>query len=413
MTRSSALGAVEWENESAWAEDVSTYTYRADILDRVDVSGLTHAKVPSARVVQYRNDYVMPYRGTMGGSFTTKLALTGFGSGTSGTLSTVAQTSRLLGYVIGNRAYSSTTGTTISGTGSSATSLNVAAASGFSAGSLLSVGTKGDGLGDGQWAAVSSHGTSTIALLTALPAAPTTNGHVVYTGDMVYPSESPSSSTITSLRFRLLTANLQIEAHGCFPTAISWEGLNPGEFPTVTITWGVSWWEYVSETFPSAVSADNFVPAVCAAGSVFMNAVGTATRAVKSVRSFTIDHQLGIVPVMGPGGVGEFQHIVGAYRTPDTVTVSYTLDSQAASATPTEPGLWDSDTQGYHLLYSLNGAASGKRVAFYFPNLKYVDEKPSQIDASGINGLRTTLRACTGGTTTSDLTLSAYRLCMA
>ena len=207
MSNPGQLGSITYEAESGFAPDVTTFTtLRLPIIAPVDASGLVHNKLDSNRVVQYRNDGTAWILGTMGGSFKTKFYLPGHGSTTSGATSITALET-LLGLVFGNAAVSSANGTTL--TGGTATAPTTTASGTFSAGSLCFVGSLGDTRGGGQGYAISTHVTTTLTLLTALIGAPT-NGDVLYSATTIYPSESPTSTTVTSLRFLLQTANLML-----------------------------------------------------------------------------------------------------------------------------------------------------------------------------------------------------------
>ena len=411
MSRSSRLGAVSYNTEASWGEDLTTFGTRLPVLTQVDVSGLSHEKMAPDRVVQYRNDDTLHIPMLMGGSFRTKLYLTGHGSATSGA-TTISALETLLGYVFGASVVAAATGTTA--TGGTATVPTLAAATGFSNGTICRIGALGDGRGNGQFHAVNSHAASALNLLTGMTLAPNA-GDVVYSAAIVYPQELPSSSTMTGMRFLLQTANLEYEAHGCFPMSATISGYNTGEVPTIEVEWGVSWWRYSTATFPSATAVDEPTPAACAAGSVFINTVvgstPTATRVTRTVRSMTINWTIGVQTLMGVGGVNAYQGIVGAVRVPDDIRVTLLEDSEAATATPALDGFWDSSNR-YHMLCTLNPQAT-KAMAIYFRKLVVVGQRPQQRDDGGINRVAIELKAVTGPTTTNDLTAAAAILAFA
>lgn len=413
MSRSSANGAVEYAVETAstgWAEASAVFGSRLAVLGEVDVSGLEHAKVDAQRTVQYVNDGTMPVRTTMGGTFKTDIWLPGHGSTTAGVVA-LEEHEDVLGYVVGNAA-STGTGTTASGS-PTVTSIPTAAANGLTPGGIVFPGSLGDAGGDGQAAVVATHAGSVLALLTALGAAPAAAA-VIASSVMIHPTESPTAAALAlrSMRLRALSANQHYSMHGCWPQQLTLSGFNPGEIPRASVTWGVSRWSAAAATFPSAVAVDAFNPAPSAGGSLFVQARGTATRQTYKCRSFELNVDLGIKPVKGPGGVDGSQDTIGAVRGPQVVTVTFTVDAEDATATPTWGGRWDSDSQFYHLLFNANGAATGKRVAIYLPNCCIVDRKPVQMSADGVNRERITMRAYTGPTATSELTLSAWRLAL-
>lgn len=409
MSRNAALGAFLFEAESSWGENVTTYANRLTTVDPPDVSGLEQAKIASNRTVQRMDEYSPPIRSVMGGSFTTKIYLAGHGSTTAGAIS-VEEHETILGYAIGN-ATSTGTGTTATA-GATTTVIPTAAANGLTVGGIVFVGALGDAAGNGQPGLVSTHFSSNLTLLNALDAAPA-NGAVVASSVTIYPNGSASSATVTSTRWRILTANHCYECHGVFPMSISIDGLSPGEVPTATITWGVSWFADVAPTFPTATAGDTFVSAPNAAGSLFIREASTSTRDKYVCRSFRLNVDLGIVPLMGPGGVNAFQHIVGAVRTMHTVTAEVVVDTGSASASPTWASRWDSETTTYYnLLYGLNGAATGRRIAVCLPYCFLDDRRPVQLNDGGVNRERLFFRASSTATSTSEQSYSSWRLAL-
>lgn len=407
MANPGALGAITYETEASFGVDTTTFsTLRLPITAPVDASGLVHNKIDSERVVQYRNDGTAWILGTMGGSFKTKFLLPGHGSSTSGS-PTLSGLETLLGYVFGNVALSATASTTA--TAGTAASWTTAASGTFSAGSIMFGGSLADARGNGQAHVISTHSGTTMALLTASGGAPN-NGDVVFPTAMIYPSEAPTSTTVTSLRMLLQTSNLMYECHGVYPTSVAISGLNAGELPTIEITWAVAWWRYSTSTFPSTVSTEAHNPGAVAAGSLFVNDVGTSTRATRTWRNFTVEYTLGMETLRGPGGVNAYQDIVGCRRTPDKIKVSWTEDADAATTTPVLPGYGTATTRK-HMLYT-SSTAAGSRLAMYFPNLAISNVAIQKVDQN-LNRLTCEAMAYTGPTTTNDLTLSAFRMAFA
>lgn len=405
--RTSARGAVEYNVESAWCGASTTYGSRLAVLGEVDFSGLSQTKDDPERTVQYMQEGTMPIRGVKGGSFTTDIWIPGHGTATDSGTPSAEEHETVLGYVLGN-CTAGGAATSSSGSGS-ATAPTTNAVSGLTAGQIVWAGVKGDGRADGQAAVVSTHATSVLTLLTEMPT--TLNASdAIASSVMVYFTETPSSAAVSSVRMRGLTADQQMAMRGMWPQSLSVQGLNPQEKPRAAISWGVSDWDPVSATFPSSTSVDSFNPAPCAGGSLFFQARGTATRQTYQCRAFSVSIDLGIQPVMGPGGNGASQVVVGAVRGPATITATFTVDSESATASPTWAGRWDSDSQFYHLLFNANGNVSGKRVAMYMPNCCITDRKPVQVAQNGINRETITVRAYMGTDTTSELTRSAFRI---
>lgn len=403
MSNPASLSEINWEVESAFGEDVDTVaTHKLSLCAPVDTSELVQKMIDPQRTVQYRGDVGDWIRATYDAKFKTKSYLTGHGSVTTGAV-TATSYETLLGYVFGN-AVTSATGSTL--TGGTANAPTTTDSGTLDAGDLCFIGALGDTDGEGQCYAISTHVTTTLTLLTNLRGAPQ-NGAVRYGGTTIYPNSAPTSTSVSTVRMHLATANLQYLCHGCHPVAIAITGLNPGELPTIEITWQAAWYEYKASTFPSTVTGDTFNPAANAAGSLFVNDVGTATSANRTYRSFTIEYNPGIISLRGPGGVNAYQDIVGAVRGNDSCKVTWTEDADAATTTPVLPGYGTAGTRK-HALLTLS-TADGSRVAFYWPSLRVMNIAAQKADGD-LNRLTIECMAGVGPTTTSALTLSKMRM---
>lgn len=409
MTIGSAYGAIKYSAESAFGEDVDTCSLRIPIVNRVDLSGISQALIDPGNTKQRMNDGVQSILGAWGGSFTTEFMLTGAGGSCSGAVPTATELITLLGYVIGNTAASASAGTTL--TGGTATVPTTTASGTFSAGSMCRIGALQDGDGEGQCYAIATHVTTTLTLLNGLLGAPV-NGAVMYTGRMVYPSETAgTAATVSSLRMQLFTGNEQILCHGVYPTALSITGLSAGEQPKLSITWGLAWAESKASTFPVTETTDTAPGMTAAAGSVFFNVRGTATSALKTARQFELTINMNVVPLMGTGGVMNQQAIVGCRRIGLSASVSWVEDAAAASTSPTYQAIWETDETSrsfYHLCFTVN-TRNGGSFGAYFPNLRPAGPRPMQFDMNGVNCVKPTFECLTGTTTTSELTLSSFR----
>lgn len=409
MTLAARTGRVAYETESSFGENTATWGTAVPHVGDVNelISGLVQPKQDAGYTRQYLNDGAMPIRMPMGGQFTIRLYLCGHGSSTDGATSATAKET-LLANFFGAGAVSASSGDTF--TGGTASVPTTTGASGFSAGSIGWGGVLGDGRGEGQAFAVGTHASNNLTLLTAMPGAPNA-ADVLYSGHTFYIEETPANADLVSSRWIFQTAALQKSAHGCFPMSATFSELGNGLVSMVDLTYGVSWWTYRAESIPGTAPTEA-QPSSNTAGSFFIQNRGTVTRATKSIRDITVTYAMTVVPRMGPGGVNEFQTIVGATRAGGTVSLEVVYDSEAATTTPTEDATWTSDTQHKHILYSFSGHASGQRVAMYFPNVQVVGERPSQFNMDGLNRVRVFYRAVTGTTTTSEQTLSAMRIGM-
>ncbi len=406
--RTAARWALEYNAESSaanWCEASTTYNSRLAVLGDYDFSGLTQAKDEPERATQYAQEGTMPIRSVKGGSFSFDIWVPGHGTATTSGTPTAEEHETVLGAMLGAAVAGGAATTASAGT----TTITTAAASGLTAGQIFWGGTKGDGRMDAQAGVVSTHSSNTLTSLVEMPAA-ASGTDAIASAVMIHLNETISSLTVPNYRMRGLTADQQYAMRGMWPSSLSLSGLNPQEKIRASCGWGVSDWDPVSATYPSAVAVDSFNPAPCAGGSLFFQARGTATRQTYQCRSFSVSIDLGITPVPGPGGVGANQVIVGAVRGPAVITATFVVDSESATASPTWPGRWDSDSQFYHLLFNANGAPSGQRVALYMPNCCITERKPVQMNQNGINREQITVRAYMGTDTTSELTRSAFRI---
>lgn len=412
-TLGSQYGAIRYATETTFGEDTDTVSSRIPIIGRVNLDGLTQPMIDPGITKQRFNDGSQRILGAMGGSFTTEFMLTGAGASTSGAVPAATELITLLGYVFGNTAASASSGTTL--TGGTAAAPTTTASGTFSAGAMCRVGALGDGDGEGQFYAISTHATTTLNLLTALQGAPV-NGAVLYTGRMVYPYETVSTgTTIQSLKFQLHTANYQVLCHGCYPTAVSITGLSPGEQPKVSVTWALSWFEFKADTFPVSTTTDTTPGMTVAAGSLFFNDVGTSTNArVTSLRQFELNITINHIPLMGTGGVNNYMAITGCRRLGISAQITITEDAEAATTTPTRfthQQTDDNSRTNKHACYGLN-TRNGGSWGIYAPNMRLAAE-PVITEMNGVNVVKTVWDCLTGTTTTNDLTLSAFRFCHA
>lgn len=410
MSRTVELGAALFNTEASWAESASVFGTRVQTIGKIDVSGLQQAKLNPAYTTQLRNEIKPGVNGVYGGEFSIEMRLTGHGSSTSTGAITLNALEMLLGNAFGNVAAACATGGTTATTGSTTTALKVAAVSGYNAGSLIPVGTIGDGRGNGQFYAVQSHATSTINLLNATPAVLNT-GDVVRNSAMIYTTESPQAShAVQSTRWRFLSGNMQYECRGCYIKAVAISQISPSEEPTVKFTFGVSYFTEVSVAFPDTTSVQTFPHAAVSCGSLFLNKFGISTRDATSnllCRHFTLTINLNVKPRMGTGGQFANQVCVGATRGRDTYSAEIVVDAPDATITPDFLTKW-SENSPLHLLYVLN-AVDGQANALYSPYCVPDGPHPVQVDQDGINSLKLQMRLGADASKATDLERSALR----
>lgn len=406
MALPSNPGSVRFEAESSWGEDVTTFdTYAPRVRDAVDPSGLVHNAEAAGYVQQYRTGGQPQVKMIMGGSFTTKLDLRGHGVDTTGS-PTLDGYETLLGIVFGAVALSLATSQTC--TGGTAAAPTTSGATGVSAGGYVRVGTLGDGDGDGQFYKVGTQAASTMNLLGAMNGAPV-NGAVIYPVAMAYSTVTADGAGVTSTRWLLQNWAEQYECHGVYPQSVTISGLNPGERPTIEITWGVSWWRLSTATFPNSTTTDTYTAGPVAAGSLNIQLVGTTTRNVRTTaRSLAVTYNLNVMALKGYGGVNSYQDTVNACRGDEEIIIEWTEDAEATTSTPALPGYWDANAT-YHLEFT-GSVVPGSAIGFGCPAVSPDGPKPVMFNDGGIWRFRARFKARAGATTTSALTLAPFVL---
>ena len=401
MANTTPPQAACYEIESAWGETSASTaaTFRLPLTAPMDIN-LTRDRVSAERVSQYRQGGAQHIKMTMAGTFTTEFHWRGHGSTMVGSPS-IDALETLMGIVTGNVDLSLATSQTC--TGGTAAIPTMSGATGVDAGGLVRVGELGDGDGDGQFYAVTSHTSSNLTLVGALNGAPA-NGAVVYPVVQEFPSSN--TSTVQPTRWLLQSKGIQYLCRGVFPMSYTRTGLNPGELPKINVTWGVSAWDEVDVTFPSAVASDSYLPAPIANGSFNIQVVGTTTRNVRtSARSLAVEHKISITPLMGYDGLTEGQIITGAVRGDDEITITYTEDAESSTATPTVPGYWDADSS-YHIEWT-GGCVDGKSIGFKAPLACPSGPRPVMFRDGNVNRFRLQLTAYTLETAATELARAA------
>ncbi len=417
MSNAAELGAVEWEPEGAWAENVSTFANRAPVISTIDLSGLKQDKLEPGFLTQYLQGGSQHILGPQAGSFKTRFHFPGHGGVTSGAMAASALAT-LFSYAYGAITVGPT-GSTFTGGGTAAAPVTTASGT-FPAGGLCRGGVGGlsaDARGNGAWAAISTHVGTALNLATAFDAPPA-NLDVLHSAVNLYIPESANdaSTSVPGLRLRAVTPNLRYEMRGCYAMGLTIGGTNAGETMWGEIEWGVSSWKPTAGgAYPSAVASIQNLPSPIGNGGFFLADVGTSTRGATSkrnIRNFSVEIQLGIAPLVGHNGVDPYQTIVGAKRTPSKIKVRWVEDADAAAtATPTLDAYFTGSTPK-HALWE-GSRTPGSAVAIYFRNLCIVGARPVQFADGGVNRIAVEAMAYTGPTSTSELTLAAMVLGLA
>jgi len=394
VAQTSALGSVAWEAEDSFADaDDDTITTRMQVRDeQIDVSGLTRELMNRGGAFQYLAEGDFDAVGAFGAStFSTSFYLHGHGGVTTGSL-TQTDLCKLLAHVFGNVDVSQV-GTTCSA-GWDANTGDVASGAGLVSGGMLRIGELGDGAAEGQYLAVTTVATNTVTLATDAPGSPVASD-VVYVPQMLYPvSTAATAGQITSdgstsnntLRFLLQTANLAFVCRGCVATGVSFE-LGVGNLPRITIEWTCAAWNPVSATFPNATASASKCGSPITAGSTYLQAKGTTTRATEVEADFAMTFDTGILPLFGQGGTTEGQTIVGYRRGRNRTTVSFSVESETVTATPEWHDYFATDPNSQvakHILWT-GSVVDGRAIGIYFRNCKPIGNVPTQTPVDGLN----------------------------
>lgn len=302
-------------------------------------------------------------------------------------------------------------GTTVSAA-TSGSSVTFTATTGWAAGMIGWLGAKGDAKGDGQAFVVNSVGTP-VTFLTALAATPAASD-VIYAGQQLYHDESVAQ-TLTTKRFQCgysstPTSGAQFQVLGCQLAGVDFK-FPMGDIPRVRLKYIGAYWGRNGVTIPSASPTikDQFA-APTAAGRFFINSYGTATSAVDTPSEVTLSINLGLEPIIGPGGAGTYQNIVGWTRTMAQPTLTVKLPWQTAYET-----WFDTANQSFvykHILFNCN-VVDGRRVAFYLPKVFPVGNRPSQpVESNRQLYVPITFRGTDDTSGATELTKSAFRMAL-
>jgi len=404
-TNPAHLGALLYADEASWAEVSTTYDERLPIIGGVNaiLQAAQHPKEPAQITEQYNNagrrDALMPKII----EFDIPLYLTGHGTSCASGAIAATALGTFLARCMGQVNAGQTSGTVNAGT--SAVQFSLTTAVGV-AGALFRLGLKGDGEGEGEWYVWNNPATATI--LNAAAGTPV-NGAVVYGAETVHVNET--LTTVTSMRFNVLTANQRLAIFGCYCKGMTFSGFGVGELPQVVCHMVGSFFdEEPASTWPTAVAVESFVPAPCTAGNLFVQTVGTATRTMRQVRDLKLTLDFETFPQPGYNTARQYQTIIGCVRGRVTPKIAWTEDAEAAG-TQTLVDMYESSNLK-HIMASLSTADS-QSVAFYLANAKMIGPRPNQQDIGGTNQVTAAFQGMAGPTATTELTHSAFRMGLA
>jgi hypothetical protein len=394
-----ALQEIAVADESGFAPNTTTWTTRFPTLEPPQVS-LNQTRITDTSLRSRMNEESLSHIGAQDCSISFKTYNSGHGTATTGALSATWQYNLLKDGLGGGSA------TQVGGTVNVATSATQFSTTGVTTatGSIIRVGAKGDGRADGQAAVVNVAATAT--MLTALPATPQA-ADVIYATLMAYHDESVSQ-TLTTKRFLVshIDTGAQYALHGCQLANVSFE-YPIGGMPTITWTYQGAWWQRVADTTPSARSLEAHNCAPIAGGRMFKQTFGTATAAVLEPASVSLSLDMGLQPKPGPGGVSNYQSIIGWSRS--MVKPSLTVQVPWSTAYETTWLLANASYTYEHILFNFHGADT-TNGGFYLPRVFQKGQRPSYpVEVNGQNYVSVTYQGTESTTTTNELTRSAIR----
>lgn len=420
MSQTDALFQLEYEQETSWGENVSTFaTHRPPLIKPIDLTPLTQDAVNSNRNISQLQGGTSWFPGLKDGQLTLDMYLHGHGGVTSGAV-TIDPVETFWSYFFGNPSLveanaaptrSAASGTTVAA-GSTTTAVNTVASGTFARGSLCRIGTGGlsaDGRGSGQFYQVNNHTGTVLNLRNATIANPNA-ADVVHSGVNLYLPETPANTAIKSWRGRILTGNQRYFVRGVYPKALRLQGLSPGEIATLSGDVGITSWDSTSGgTFPSAVARNDYDPQPNAGGSFIVGDAGSTVRFPYDAREFNINIELGVVPLPGHGAVDPFSKYVAARRTPSKITGSFVIDAEATGTNTFETKFLAKTS--FWIVASLSTTA-GAALGIALQNCK-ITKRPKQVSRNGINSILVEFCAYAGTDTTTDLSQAALVVCAA
>lgn len=400
----SQKGTLPYADESAFGETSVVFDERLPVANNVSdiTSALQKDKIEVPLTQMYNNEARLDAQGPYVVQFPVDLYLAGHGSTCAGAVSaTVVPT--FLGRCLGG-VNQGQTGTTVNvPTDASTFSLTGGT---VVAGALIRVGTLADGRGGGEFYAVDN--ASTITLLNEM-AASANAADVVFGSETVHCLEQ--SAAVTSMRFNAQTDNQRYTVHGCWCSGFELSGTNVGEILRArALMSGARFAEESASTWPTDIASENFIPACVTAGRLFVQTVGTTTRAVRTARNIRISFEVETYPIMGYDSDNACQTIIGVRRGAVVPTITWTEDAEAAG-TQSLADIYDA-TSLKHIMVTFS-SADGSAMGFYLSNAKCITPRPTQMDGDGLNQVEVSFKGMTGPTSTSELTHSAWRLAFA
>lgn len=274
------------------------------------------------------------------------------------------------------------------------------------AGGVIRVGAKADARADGMCAVVD---TTAGVLVTALPGIPV-DADDVGACLMQYHDES---ATLTTKRFLVMhaTTNAQFRLLGCQLSGFAPTYPLDNSVATATLSYRCAYYNKTATTFPETATAiGSHEAAPVAGGQFFLNdiqAAASRTSVTKATSEMSLNMNLGLAPILGPGGANTYQNITGWARTDVRTTLEITIPYEDFTT------WWDTDNDAITYKHGgLLGANTidGRTHGFYCPSLKPMGQRPDvPVESNEQEYVKVMFHCDEGATTTTELTRSAVR----
>jgi hypothetical protein len=283
---------------------------------------------------------------------------------------------------------------------------SVTGVSDLTKGTIIRVGDKNDGHGEGQPVVIGAKSGATVTTLMDLPNAPLAADDVRCTA-VRFPTETGPSSYVRFL-MGFTETGAQFHAMGCQLESLRFEiDIAGGRPARVTFRYRMAWWERGEKSIPSGTTLENTDTAVIAGGSFLVQAVGTTTRALEECGALTLNLAMGLVPQQGPTDFQQnYTNMTGWVSTGCIPSVTWSIPYSTQPATD-----FDSDGSSStfkYCLFNANGT-HGRTYGFFMPNMFPIGAKPTYTDRNGLLYVTKTFQGTESSDDTSDLTLSPIR----
>lgn len=313
----------------------------------------------------------------------------------------VAATQTGLGALLIAAGFAQTLGTgDAAEAGSTSTVINLTA-HGFAVGAGVVVGARGDGRGDGEFRVITATTANSITLNMALKAAPNT-GDVVYAMATYVPQDTTALNSYEFVLNGLDTSGDIWALLGCKCETITFANLNPGEVPTATFRWRVATWVRMGSVTNAPAVSGFQDPVGIAHGGLYVQNVGTSTRAVVHESAFTFDPGMAAQPV--PSSAGPAQSaVINWVRTAIVPTGSFSTPFAASYLT-------DHDARTGQFIMRQNHHVAGRVTALECQRAYWEGGPPLRENINDQTYTTVRWRGDEGTTTTNNLTRAAFRV---